>query len=242
MSYSNGPTIVTDGLVLALDAGDRNSYPGSGTTWSDLAGSNNGTLTNGPTFDSGNGGSIVFDKVNDYVNLGNILNYTSQNFSFCGWVSFLNFTSNRPPGDGNINTLPLIYKGSFQVNGYYITVRTPAGEIAPNTLALITSQSGARQVTTGTFPSEMVLNQWYYLACTREGSVGKAYINGQDQTTSSESHIDPSSSNQNFTISNYSNRFLLSNAKHALWTSYNRALSADEILQNYNATKGRFGL
>jgi len=72
MSYSNGPTIVTDGLVLALDAADKNSYPGSGTTWNDLAGSNNGTLTNGPTFDSGNGGSIVFDGVDDYVNLSNL--------------------------------------------------------------------------------------------------------------------------------------------------------------------------
>ena len=62
MAFNYSPKIVTDGLVLCLDAGNPNSYPGSGNTWTDLSrGRNNGTLTNGPTFDSGNGGSIVFD-------------------------------------------------------------------------------------------------------------------------------------------------------------------------------------
>ena len=68
MSLSRGPKIVTNGLVLYLDAANKKSYPGSGTTWTDLSGNNNtGTLTNGPTFDSNNGGSIVFDGTNDYV-------------------------------------------------------------------------------------------------------------------------------------------------------------------------------
>ncbi len=60
--------IVTDGLVLALDAADRNSYPGSGTTWTDLSiNKSNSTLTNSPIFNSSNGGSIVFDGVDDYT-------------------------------------------------------------------------------------------------------------------------------------------------------------------------------
>ena len=66
MSFNNGPTIVTNGLVLALDAGDRNSYVSGSTTWFDLTGVNNGTLVNGPTFNTGSGGSIVFDGSNDY--------------------------------------------------------------------------------------------------------------------------------------------------------------------------------
>ena len=65
--FANNAPIVTDGLVFYVDAGNSNSYPGSGTTWSDLIGSNDGALTNGPTFDSANGGSIVFDGTNDYV-------------------------------------------------------------------------------------------------------------------------------------------------------------------------------
>jgi len=67
---ANSP-IVLNGLVLWLDAGVSDSYPAVGTIWKDLAGSNNGTLTNGPTFNSANGGSIVFDGSNDYVVTGN---------------------------------------------------------------------------------------------------------------------------------------------------------------------------
>jgi len=70
MGIARGPKIVTSGLVLALDAADKLSYRGSGTTWRDLSGNNNtGTLTNGPTFNAGNLGSIVFDGTNDYVNI-----------------------------------------------------------------------------------------------------------------------------------------------------------------------------
>ena len=76
-----GPKLsAADNLVLALDAGNLISYPGSGTTWTDLSGNrNNGTLTNGPTFDSANGGSIVFDGTNDYVT-GNITNVSVYTF------------------------------------------------------------------------------------------------------------------------------------------------------------------
>ena len=78
MGCSSGPDIIQDGLVLCLDAASIRSYPKSGTTWSDLAGSNNGTLTNGPTFSSNNGGSVVLDGTNDYVHLGD----PSSNFFF----------------------------------------------------------------------------------------------------------------------------------------------------------------
>jgi hypothetical protein len=69
MGLSHSPSIATNGLVLCLDAANRKSYPGSGTTWTDLSGNgNNGTLTNGPTYSSANGGSLSFDGTNDVVN------------------------------------------------------------------------------------------------------------------------------------------------------------------------------
>ena len=68
MGLSHAPRVITDGLVLGLDAANTRSYVGSGTTWTDLIGSNNGTLTNGPTYSSDRGGAIVFDGSNDYVN------------------------------------------------------------------------------------------------------------------------------------------------------------------------------
>ena len=82
MSYSYGKSIVTDGLVFYVDAANDNSYPGTGTTWSDLIGGNDGALTNGPTYSSANGGSIVFDGVNDYTTVSVS---TSGDITYCAW-------------------------------------------------------------------------------------------------------------------------------------------------------------
>ena len=87
MSTVQSGHIVTDGLVLALDAANAKSYPGSGTTWSDLSGNRNtGTLTNGPTFNSGNGGGIVFDGVDDYVDCGNSSTLQINQGTISAWV------------------------------------------------------------------------------------------------------------------------------------------------------------
>jgi hypothetical protein len=78
MSVKGGPNTVTSGLVLELDAGNIKSYQSGSTTWFDKSGfANNGTLINGPTFNTGSGGSIVFDGTNDFVNLGDKLNNLS---------------------------------------------------------------------------------------------------------------------------------------------------------------------
>ncbi len=79
MSFVHSPKIVTDGLVLALDAGNTKSYTSGSTTWFDKSGNaNNGTLTNGPTFSSANGGSIVFDGVDDRVEFGSFGSLPTQ--------------------------------------------------------------------------------------------------------------------------------------------------------------------
>jgi hypothetical protein len=90
MAGSVAPNMVTDGLVLYLDAANTKSYISGSTIWNDIStGGNNGSLTNGPTFNNGNGGSIVFDGTNDYVNLGSTLNfsnYNSSGFTISFWV------------------------------------------------------------------------------------------------------------------------------------------------------------
>ena len=95
MSNQYGPRIVTNGLVLCLDAGNNKSYPGSGTVWNDLSGNNfNGILTNGPTYSPSSGGGIVFDGVNDYISLGSVLNnsFTGLSFSFfCYYSGYTTF-------------------------------------------------------------------------------------------------------------------------------------------------------
>ena len=87
MAEIHGPKIVRDGLVLALDAADRNSYISGSTTWTDLSGNGNtGTLTNGPTYSSANGGSLVFDGSNDYVDIPYLLLSGSQDFTVNIWI------------------------------------------------------------------------------------------------------------------------------------------------------------
>jgi len=76
--FTGASPIITDGLVFAVDAANYKSYQGSGTTWTDLASSNNGTLTNGPTFDSGNGGSIDLMEVMITLILGILITLKYQ--------------------------------------------------------------------------------------------------------------------------------------------------------------------
>ena len=72
MSFKYGNGMVTDGLIFYLDAANPRSFVSGSTSWYDMTrNSNNGTLTNGPTYDSSNGGAVVFDGSNDYINFGN---------------------------------------------------------------------------------------------------------------------------------------------------------------------------
>ena len=107
MALSHSPRIVTNGLVLALDAANIKSYPGSGTTWTDLSGiGNNGTLTNGPTYSSANGGSLVFNGTDNYVSLpANSIN-TNADLTLNYWVK------TPLPGSGGAYTLSSGYTAS----------------------------------------------------------------------------------------------------------------------------------
>jgi len=231
MALSHGPPIITNGLVLALDAADRNSYPGSGTTWTDLSGrGNNGTLTNGPTYSSANGGSIVFDGANDYVNCGNILNFTTESFTF-NIFFYLTSTTTNFGGQGPI----LFYKGQYQQNGYYLQL----GQSSPAAAAFITNQSGAIQDTASS--SLLIVGAWNCLSVVRIGSSVTIYINGVNATATAGTHINPASSGNNFQLSGYSN-IIFANIRIASFQAYNRALTAEEIQQNFNALRGRYGI
>ena len=83
MSFANGGRIVTDGLILSLDASDQNSYISGSITWTDLSENrNSGALTNGPTYSSDNGGSIVFDGADDYVSISQNVNPSNITLEF----------------------------------------------------------------------------------------------------------------------------------------------------------------
>jgi hypothetical protein len=219
--YANGK-IVTDGLVLSLDAADRNSYPGSGTTWNDVSGNNNnGTLTNGPTFNSANGGSIVFDGTNDFANCGNASSLQITVGSISAWVK------TTSPGS------------SFRS----IIAKQNAWALFVQDSILITYDWGNVGVarTTGLNIAD---GNWKYVALTFTETVGTpsnnaiVYLNGASVLTTTIKHLNHNISLQ---IAD-ANASQYLNGNISIAQIYNRVLSPSEILQNYNAQKSRFGL
>jgi hypothetical protein len=234
MAFFRGPNVVTNGLVLALDAANPRSYVSGSTTWNDLSGNNSsGSLINGPTFNSANGGSIGFTTAGtSYTNLGPILNYTSENFTFSYWVNFNSLTTNVG-GQGPV----VLYKGEVNTNGYYDQISRNG---TSGTISFLTNQSGANQVS-NTDAGTITVGVWYNLAYVRNGTSIRIYVNGIDRTTTAGTHINPTSNGNNFTLATY-NTSVYGNFNLSNFLNYNRTLSASEVLQNYNALKSRFNL
>lgn len=232
MSAFAGPNLIENGLVGFWDAGNTRSYPGSGTTWTDLGGRNNtGTLTNGPTFSSSNGGYIAFDGTNDYVDCGS--NYSglfSSGFTWGAWIQI-------PTGAAfrrilTINTTDNTNYQNFLQTSTTRTVQAGFSFTTPGPVSLYKEGTTALNVDT-----------WYYVTATMSSSVN-IYVNGvNDSGTTSGT---PSLSNSygrleigrliQSSVAYYGQSFI-SNAH-----LYNRELSQSEISQNFNALRGRFGI
>ena len=226
--------VVQSGLVLNLDAGVSSSYSGIGTTWTDLSGNgNNGTLTNGPTYSSADGGSLVLDGSNDYILAGRIP-FTGTSTASATWGLWV-----YPQGtSGNIMSMSSTDpQGSWNMPPIAASGQKFRGKIWSNSYL---------------FSSTYSLNTWYYVVLvwnysTNSGERGQfLYVNGKLQA--SQTNITYSSSNtNNFIFLGQSNpgadntgMFL---GKYGMFHIYgNKALTASEIQQNFNATKSRFGL
>ena len=226
MATNYNPRIVTDGLVLALDAGNTKSYPGSGTTWTDLSGSGNtGTLTNGPTYSSSNGGSIVFDGVDDYVtSFPSQLSGTGSN-TINVWFRT---TSTSRFGLCGI-------RGGAPTGWVFTINRTTAGN-----LTYFHTGGSILEVAAG-----ITTNTWYCATSTYNVSSATAtlYLNGNQIGSPLSSFTAISSSTFNGVVGAedyiFSNKLVGNIAQVQI---YNRALTAAEIQQNFNALRGRFGI
>ena len=228
MSVKGGPNTVTSGLVLELDAGNTKSYPGTGTTWFDKSGfANNGTLVNGVGYTSSFNGSLVFDGGDDYVLTSNFTTYSGSQGTLCAWTY---------PNPGNSNTYVIAigelgqtgksraigtYQGKWWLVGYGATNEDWLTDFA------ITS------------------NQWSYVTYTWDNTTNIGIsVNGVFANTT-RSGLNPVAGTQ-LRVGSPSWTNLGSygfwNGRIPIAQVYNRALSQAEILQNYNATKTRFGL
>jgi len=231
------PTIVTDGLVLNIDSGFVPSYPRTGTTWYDLSGNEKaGTLTNGPTFNSSNDGSIQFDGNDDYIQLSSSLDSLNgtAGASLSIWLKLVSGSNSagrsgiiQLSGYNNSNGCLYYYTDAARVGGIWLDIfRTD-------------------RVFTGDWQPTFDAKVWHNLAITTTpGSGGwKMYLNGilGYSTTGQNTVSVDSSLFGGFTLGqNSGSRRLWGNI--AVCSVYNRNLTDTEILQNYNATKTRFGL
>ena len=230
--YKNTPPIVTNGLVLHLDAGSRQSYVSGSTTWTDLSGNkNSGTLTNGPTFNSVNQGSIVFDGTNDVVtgSLPSGISGTQTCTQGCwfkrttisSFSAFVGFGTNS--STANRFVIQVWNDGII-----YLAFDTAAwGNFTSND----TNWHNIQVVFNGTL--------------TGNSNRLKVYFDGVETALSFTGTIPTSVGTptggyrvgQTFTdINSYGSSSIAS------VQIYNRALSAQEVNQNYNALKSRFGL
>ena len=215
--YEYDVPIVTDGLILNLDAGNLLSYAGSGNSWVDVSKNNNiGLLVNGPTY-SGSGvtGALVFDGTNDYVTLGKDI--LSTVYTISAWFML---------GDQASNRMQIIFDSSYSG----ILMNKNGGEFyyknVPSYLL--------------NFSYSFNFNTWYNITAVNASNKKSIYINGSlVASIFDNSSYEPVN---NFVIGSNSGsvEFLLGKVAEVI--AYNRALRSSEIYQNYNAMRSRYGI
>jgi hypothetical protein len=241
--------VYNNGLVLNLDAGNANSYPGTGTTWFDLAAGNNGTLVNGPTYDINNGGSLSFDGVNDYVVVSDTPFRFGNQFTINTWIYWdgLDKTNrailgkrNGPSGNYNqyamgINNGDVQYGGTGKVLFFYARVDGSTGGNDPLDVSM-----------TYTLPSTPGI---YNISVVMNSTIQKMFVNGLLVSTSTKNV-----SGRTYNISGVdllvgasrdntgTGALGFFNNKIYSVSVYGRTLTDTEVLQNFNSTRGRFGL
>lgn len=227
MSLAHSPSIVTSGLVLYLDAANSKSYPGSGTTWNDVSGGGNvGTLAGGPTFSTTSGGIISFDGSNDIVTIPNNVSLDTQTPTVEVWVR-TNATNQNGFWfeKGYVNSQYSLFQegGSIQWRMYI---------------------GGITQLSTNT-ATYMNTSSWYQVIGTFTTGRRRLYINGvlvnSDTQVGTINNDTGGMSLGAFGGTSGTNAYFY-NGSLSICRVYNRELSAAEILQNFNAMRGRFNV
>ena len=222
MALQHNPSVVTSGLLLCLDAANPRSYPGTGTVWSSAAGNSaTGTLTNGVTYSSSNTGIMIFDGIDDRVNVVNSLpslsNLTIEIFLKTSVV------------DGTQNIfLDQFFSLRYEIN-------------SNNKFNIHLGNGSSWAYTTLPSTTTVVANTWYQTVWTWNGSTATMYVNGASENTLSSAAS--SSTTGNITLGQHT-----PDTSYA-WAGsmgsvkiYNVALTAEQVLQNFNATRGRYGI
>ena len=225
MSLSHSPSIVTNGLILCLDAANTESYPRTGSAWTDLSNNgNNATLINGPSFSSANRGVLSFNGSTQYVTSA----FTNRSFTQLTFIAFLNRITTGAAGAGII----------FNRGGAGGTTGMNIGWANSNNLGYHWNDDGA----TYSYDSGLAipLNTWSYCALSVSPTNAIFCVNGVIVNRTYNHSSTTIGVGMQIAADAAASRYYQS--IFATACLYNRALTPTEILQNYNATKGRFGL
>lgn len=220
--------LTTANLFVNLDASNTTSYPGTGTTWTDLQGNDNGTLVNGPTFNANNGGSIVTDGVNDFIRVGRVTGTgtSTQSMTYELWI-------NPADNDGNIMSMS---DSNPQTGWNMPPIAASGGRFR-----------GKVWANNFLFSNTYTQGIWYQVVLTWNfaTSTQSLYVNGV--LNASQGGITYASSNvDNFLFLGQENPGAdntgMFGGRYGIFRIYNRALTANEILQNFNANRSRYGI
>lgn len=232
MGLNHSPNIVRSGLVLYLDAANVKSYPGSGTTWTDLSGNgNNGTLTNGPTYSNVNGGIFSFDGTNDYVDTKSIQFDRTNPFTLVANV-YINAVNSQ-----------IINNENTSYRGYQLSFGTD------NKISFLLRNTVSTNFIQVKSQNSFTLSTWKSFCITYNGSSSASgvdlYENGRSipKDVIADSLTATTISGQTTWIGQ---RLPATQGplggNISLVQIYNRALSPAEVSQNFNALRGRYGL
>jgi len=237
---NSGQKIVTTGLVFNFDASQLRSYPGSGTSITDLTGNVSGTLTNGASFDASNGGSFSFDGVNDYISIptntiGNLINGATAS-SFSIWLN-----NAVLPGVGVENYQSI----GFRMAGVNSVVCTFFGSNIR-----IGGRSQSTDAFQGTTTAFATTNTWVNISgvLNYTGDTVDIYVNGSLAVStgvafSSNTYVHTTSTGSNpDSVGRSATGINPYNGKISILQVYNRALDSAEMLHNFNANRVRYGL
>ena len=224
-STTNSP-VNTNGLVLHLEAGNSDSYSGTGTTWTDLSGSeNNGTLINSPTYNSSNGGYFNFNGSTQYVSL----------------------TPTKLPTGTSDRTVIVFVKTPTRLSGYQHIIHwgsANGGQAFGLTFlqGIISSHIWNSGPTQGGVTVSAATNYFFAVTYTHASSLHKFWINGVSQGAGVSSSINTGTADARIAQRITGAEDMGPNGQIYQVLVYNRALSDAEILENFNAQKGRYGL
>jgi hypothetical protein len=227
MALAHSPSISTSGLVLCLDAGNIKSYPGSGSTWTDLTGG--GLNASGTAANINSSGAI--SGASWSTSSTSILNTDTHSIFF-----MLKMNSSVTYPNGHTGGWEKIF--SYNAGG---SDRTPGVWRYPSERRLHWRYDpGNTGVDFGANSSnaEFNLNTWYYVGVTKNGANAIGYVNGSSVTTSTVANPKTSGSAAIVINEYYTNPL---NNLNSL-TIYNRVLTAAEVQQNFNALRGRFSI